>query len=234
MTKFELETNLSNFIKLDGKEKLTVFIPEYVDYNLPIVDKYKFYNEQPYKMIDRFIPQIVEELYEFAIERDDIRANDRVTSEFADILLYLISILSEIKMKYSPKNADIVATCKNQCEGYISEIRDNNPIYRGLRANVETRMIELLGTIRTVFPRRKYHINTENPEYTDSSSTIFTGLLGISTYIHSSIVELIGMFIIQHRRENGIPYLESVDNLNRCIKLKMQRNLNRAKEFSLL
>lgn len=237
MTKFDLETNLGDFAKLDGKDKLKFDIVKYVDYTIPIIDRYTFYGETPYRMIDRFIPQIIEEVYEFSMERQDIRNNDRVTSEFADIILYLVSVLTEIhfNFEYSPENeyrAIMLASDESVMD--ITKVAVDHQLYKGLKANVEQKIIYLMANMRMKFPRRKYHVSLPDPEYTENPMLTVNALSEITVNVTKNIRELIALFLIQLKMENGVSYEESLSDLNRCIKLKMQRNLNRMKDFSFI
>ena len=237
MTKFDLETNLGDFVKLEGKDKLKFDILKYVDYTIPIIDRYTFYGETPYRMIDRFIPQIVEEVYEFAMEREDIRNNDRVTSEFADIILYLVSVLTEIhfNFEYSHENEfrGIMISSDETTED-ITKVAVNHQLYKGLKSNVEQKVLCLMANMRMKFPRRKYHVCLPEPEYTENPMLTVNALTEITVNILKNIRELIALFLIQLKMENGVSYEESLADLNRCIKLKMQRNLNRMKDFSFI
>lgn len=237
MTKFDLETNLGDFVKLEGKDNLKFDIVKYVDYTIPIIDRYSFYGETPYRMIDRFIPQIVEEVYEFAMEREDIRNNDRVTSEFADIILYLVSVLTEIhfNFEYSHENEfrGIIISSDETTED-ITKVAVNHQLYKGLKSNVEQKVLYLMANMRMKFPRRKYHVCLPEPEYTENPMLTVNALTEITVNILKNIRELISLFLIQLKMENGVSYEESLSDLNRCIKLKMQRNLNRMKDFSFI
>ena len=237
MTKFDLETNLGDFVKLEGKDNLKFDIVKYVDYTIPIIDRYSFYGETPYRMIDRFIPQIVEEVYEFAMEREDIRNNDRVTSEFADIILYLVSVLTEIhfNFEYSHENEfrGIIISSDETTED-ITKVAVNHQLYKGLKSNVEQKVLYLMANMRMKFPRRKYHVCLPEPEYTENPMLTVNALTEITVNILKNIRELVSLFLIQLKMENGVRYEESLSDLNRCIKLKMQRNLNRMKDFSFI
>ena len=237
MTKFDLETNLGDFVKLEGKDKLKFDILKYVDYTIPIIDRYAFYGETPYRMIDRFIPQIIEEVYEFSMERQDIRNNDRVTSEFADIILYLISVLTEIhfNFEYSPENEyRMMISASDESVMDITKVAVDHQLYKGLKANVEQKIIYLMANMRMKFPRRKYHITLPDPEYAENPMLTVNALSEITVNVAKNIRELIALFLIQLKMENGVSYEESLSDLNRCIKLKMQRNLNRMKDFSFI
>lgn len=237
MTKFDLETNLGDFVKLEGKDKLKFDILKYVDYTIPIIDRYTFYGEKPYRMIDRFIPQIIEEVYEFSMERQDIRNNDRVTSEFADIILYLVSVLTEIhfNFEYSPENEyRMMISASDESVMDITKVAVDHQLYKGLKANVEQKIIYLMANMRMKFPRRKYHISLPDPEYTENPMLTVNALSEIIVNVTKNIRELIALFLIQLKMENGVNYEESLSDLNRCIKLKMQRNLNRMKDFSFI
>lgn len=237
MTKFDLETNLGDFVKLEGKDNLKFDIVKYVDYTIPIIDRYSFYGETPYRMIDRFIPQIVEEVYEFAMEREDIRNNDRVTSEFADIILYLVSVLTEIhfNFEYSHENEfrGIIISSDETTED-ITKVAVKHQLYKGLKSNVEQKVLYLMANMRMKFPRRKYHVCLPEPEYTENPMLTVNALTEITVNILKNIRELVSLFLIQLKMENGVSYEESLSDLNRCIKLKMQRNLNRMKDFSFI
>lgn len=237
MTKFDLETNLGDFVKLEGKDNLKFDIIKYVDYTIPIIDRYSFYGETPYRMIDRFIPQIVEEVYEFAMEREDIRNNDRVTSEFADIILYLVSVLTEIhfNFEYSHENEfrGIMISSDETTED-ITKVAVNHQLYKGLKSNVEQKVLYLMANMRMKFPRRKYHVCLPEPEYTENPMLTVNALTEITVNILKNIRELVSLFLIQLKMENGVSYEESLSDLNRCFKLKMQRNLNRMKDFSFI
>lgn len=237
MTKFEPKSDLGNFIIPLSKDKFKIDVLKYLDYTIPIIDRYRFPEEAPYEMIDRFIPQIMEEVYEFSLERQDIRNNDRVTSEFADIILYFVSILTEIHHNFEfsiDKDFRNVAI-KTAADKEVSLMEVNNryhSFYKGLKSQVQEKVIELIGYVRRLYPRRKYHVHTYDPAYMDDPKMTITALTNTAVAITEGIKDLLALYILQLRMENGVKYTDSIDALNKCIMIKMQRNLNRLKDFS--
>lgn len=116
-----MEINNNYFALNEDNLYVTVNLDKLVDTREKIIRKYRFHNELPYQMIERFTVQINEEYYEYkeelriAIETiesknlnvDDMNlfaVNENIGFELMDILLYLCSILSEYKENFLSEN----------------------------------------------------------------------------------------------------------------------------------
>ncbi|QDJ97799.1 hypothetical protein PALS2_174 [Staphylococcus phage PALS_2] len=140
-----------------------------------VISRYDFGNEELHQMVDRFIPQIVEEIHEFNYEINQITNNpeynysqkfeyiNNASKELLDIILYLISINSTLLSKYmdnkflQTSNIDYNKTLLLANDKSISDYDRLDDI----KTKLNEYLVEYMGLSRRSLPNRKYHQDKE-------------------------------------------------------------------------
>lgn len=141
------------------REKPT--ISTLINFQKPVVQAFQFEGEREIDMLQRFFIQIMEECTEYD---DEIRSLPETTDilaaidEFADIVLYLSSILATYSLDCPNDMPTIVNTKLNSIElNKVAEFYSDLDFTRHDRDNICMSVINELSHIRMNYPERKYH-----------------------------------------------------------------------------
>lgn len=159
-----------------------------------IVKKYSIHNELAYQMVERFITQITEEIFEF---QDELRISSEFTKkckfELIDIFLYTATIMAEYVYSFNSKDIDLdyIYYEYNFHRLYYSERKSNifpdittegkfsdlsslpkriTNVKDLTASNVNLNLIYTLGEIRSKYLQRKYHKPLDYPDFLVSLS----------------------------------------------------------------
>lgn len=170
------------------KEGISIDLKSMYENHINVIQRYDFGNEELYQMMDRFIPQIVEEIHEFDNEIFNIVnkiTNDKVnlpealseaSLELLDIILYLISINSTLIEKYDKGLLEIErGDIKYTKEFMLNDGLDvyNIKTYNDSRDVINRLVINILGRNRRLIPNRKYHQDKEEISEENLNSIVF-------------------------------------------------------------
>ncbi|WRM43542.1 hypothetical protein [Staphylococcus phage LY01] len=169
--------------------------------HVDVISRYDFGDEELHQMVDRFIPQIVEEIHEFNYEINQITNNpecnqsrkfeyiNNASKELLDIVLYLISINSTLLSKYMDNKflqKDIINYNETLLLANDKSINDYNRL-NGIKMKLNEYLVEYMGLIRRSLPNRKYHQDKEEISQEEQNK-----IVNNSFYItHKMIVSLL-------------------------------------------
>ncbi|QQO92482.1 hypothetical protein CPT_Machias_093 [Staphylococcus phage Machias] len=139
--------------------------------HIDVIKRYDFGDEELHQMIDRFLPQIIEESYEFNIEMynllktDNIKERYELTSlaslELLDIILYFVSINSTLIEKYNLEYKYVIELNDlNFSKDFVlntGEKVSDDKFYQTIIDSVSKTVVNNGGHIRRLTPNRKYH-----------------------------------------------------------------------------
>ncbi|QPI17075.1 hypothetical protein [Staphylococcus phage vB_StaM_SA1] len=191
------------------KEGIAIDLKSMYENHVNVINKYDFGQEELYQMMDRFIPQVVEEIHEFNNEilnivdkADNDKANlpealSEASLELLDIILYLISINSTLMEKYEKdllEREDINFTrqfiLNDGTEVY------NIDIYNKAKDAINKIVVDTLGGNRRLIPNRKYHQDKEEISKEDSRRIVFAIFKNNHITILSLMSILFGRFVL--------------------------------------
>lgn len=125
--------------------------------HIEVIRRYDFGDEKLHEMMDRFIPQIVEELYEFEAELENAPNNnfkkflELSSLELLDVILYLVSINSTLIDKFGYEYKE------NKKYVFNFNVDPENINYKKIQLDVLNNTIKVIGASRRICPNRKYH-----------------------------------------------------------------------------
>lgn len=162
---------MKNFYKENKAIKIDLY--SMYDNHVNVIRRYEDENETINDIIEKFIPQVVEEMYEFEVEIDKLMNSDNKSKdqeylnlaslELLDIILYLVSINSSLLKfyNYNEYNQKYLYNTHNYTLMEEFDKRSLSLISKSLISTVTVK----LGQQRRLIPNRKYH--EEKVEVTD-------------------------------------------------------------------
>lgn len=144
--------------------------------HIDVIKRYDFGDEELHQMIDRFLPQVIEESYEFNIEMYNLLKSDNIKEryelsslaslELLDIILYFVSINSTLIEKYDLEYKYVIELNDlNFSKDFVlntGEKVNDDKFYQTIIDSVSKTVVNNGGHIRRLTPNRKYH--QENKE----------------------------------------------------------------------
>lgn len=169
-----------------------------------VIKKYDFPDEDLNETSDRFLIQIIEEVYEYSYEQSDKLDTNEViiqTDEMLDILLYLYSYLTTVLERYGQPYRSLKADF-DPFFNLESDDPEDKQIIDML--NEEELAMVLIKLLRRINPNRKYHKkNYHNPEeYYDEMSYVLQQTISNIQLVINIILRDIIAYNKLYKKEN--------------------------------
>lgn len=199
------------------RESIELDIKAMYTNHIDVISRYDFGDEELHQMLDRFIPQIVEEVHEFNYEINQVIDNpeysqsekfgyiSNASKELLDIILYLISINSTLLNKYMDNEfpqTNIINYNRTLLLANDKSINDYNRL-NGIKTKLNEYLVEYMGLSRRSLPNRKYHQDKEEIGE-EERNKIVNNLFYIT---HRTIVFLLDVLF------NNLVYTKNLDDV---------------------